>query len=82
MKELSELQEMMPQMALAEIRKLSGMTQETLAARLGIKQPVLSRFESQSDMQISTLSKLIEALGGELELIAHLPSGDVRISQF
>ena len=28
------------------------------------------------------LSRIIEALGGELELIAHLPRGDVRLSQF
>jgi len=38
--------------------------------------------ESQSDMQVSTLQRLIEALGGNLELIAHLPEGDVRITQF
>jgi len=28
-------------------------------------------------MQISTLCRFIEALGGNLELIAHLPNGDV-----
>jgi len=33
-------------------------------------------------MQIGTLRRIIEALGGELELIAHLPGGDVRLSQF
>lgn len=33
-------------------------------------------------MQIGTLIRIIEALGGELELIAHLPGGDVRLSQF
>jgi hypothetical protein len=33
-------------------------------------------------MQISTLRRVIEALGGELEMIARLPSGDVRLSQF
>lgn len=33
-------------------------------------------------MQISTLRRLIESLGGELEIIAHLPDGDVRLSQF
>jgi len=53
-----------------------------LAASLGIKQPTLSRIESQGDMQISTLRRVIEALGGKLEIIAHLPTGDVRLSQF
>jgi hypothetical protein len=33
-------------------------------------------------MQVSTLRRLIQALGGELELIAHLPGGAIRITQF
>lgn len=74
--------EMMAEMLLAEIRKEVGLTQADLAASLGIKQPSLSKLESQGDMQISTLRRLIEALGGELELIAHLPGGDIRIRQF
>ena len=73
---------MMAEMLLSEIRKQTGLTQEALAESLGIKQPTLSKLESQSDMQISTLRRLIEALGGDLELIAHLPGGDVRIRQF
>ena len=78
----SRAKEMMAEMLLAEIRKNVGMTQEDLAAQLGIKQPTLSKLESQDDMQISTLQRLIQALGGELELIAHLPGGDIRIRQF
>lgn len=74
--------EMMAEMLLAEIRKNVGLTQEDLAAQLGIKQPTLSKLEAQDDMQISTLQRLIRALGGELELIAHLPGGDIRIRQF
>jgi transcriptional regulator with XRE-family HTH domain len=80
----AELQakEMMAEMLLAEIRKSAGLTQEELAAALGIAQPSLSKLENQDDMQISTLRRLIQALGGELEIIAHLPYGDVRILQF
>ncbi len=74
--------EMMAEMLLAEVRKAVGLTQADLAATLGIKQPTLSRLESQDDMQISTLRRLIQALGGELEIIAHLPGGDIRLSQF
>lgn len=58
------------------------MTQTEVAEVLGVKQPTLSRIESQHDMQISTLKRLIEALGGELEVIAHLPGGTIRIRQF
>ena len=74
--------EMMAEMLLAEIRKSVGLTQEDLAAALGIKQPSLSKLENQDDMQISTLRRLIEALGGQLEIIAHLPKEDIRIRQF
>jgi len=70
------------QAEIVELLYFTGLTQEELAASLGIKQPTLSKLESQADMQISTLQRLIEALGGKLELIAHLPGGDVRISQF
>ena len=74
--------EAMAEMLLTEIRKEVGLTQEDLAKVMGIKQPSLSKLESQGDMQISTLHRLVAALGGELELIAHLPGGDVRIRQF
>jgi len=69
-------------MLLVELRKLSGMTQVQLAKALGIKQPTLSQLESQDDMQISTLRRIVEALGGELEIIATLPTGRIALSQF
>lgn len=74
--------EMMAEMLLSELRKHTGTTQQQLADLLGVKQPSLSQLESQSDMQVSTLKRLIEALGGKLEFIAHLPEGDIRITQF
>ena len=63
--------EIMAEMLLAEIRKEAGFTQEDLAGAIGVKQPSLSKLE-----------RLIHALGGELEIIAHMPSGDIKISQF
>ncbi len=74
--------EMMAEMALSELRKHVGLTQEEVAAKLGIRQPSLSKLESQDDMQITTLSRLIEALGGKLEIIAHMPLGDIHLTQF
>jgi len=70
------------EMLLSEIRRLAGLTQEQLAASLGVKQPTLSQLESQDDMQISTLRRIVEKLGGELEIIATLPTGRVALSQF
>lgn len=74
--------ELMVEMLLAEIRKEAGLTQNDLAQALGIKQPSLSKLEAQDDMQISTLRRIINALGGELELVAKLPGGTVKLSQF
>ena len=74
--------EMMAEMLLSEIRQATGRTQEEVAASLGIRQPSLSRIEMQDDIQVSTLQRLVQALGGELEIIAHLPGRDVRIRQF
>ncbi|MFC1761990.1 helix-turn-helix domain-containing protein [Planctomycetota bacterium] len=78
----AKAKDIMAEMLVAEIRKEVGLTQEQLSAALDIKQPSLSKLESQDDMQISTLQRLIQALGGQLELIAHMPGGDIRISQF
>ncbi len=74
--------EMMEEMFLAEVRRLVGLTQEEVAQKLGIKQPSLSKLESPDDMRISTLRRLIQALGGTLEIVVHLPAGDIRIHQF
>ena len=74
--------EMMAEMLLGEIRKEAGFTQEQVAEILGIRQPSLSKLESQDDMQISTLRKIVHALGGDVEIIAHMPGGDIRIRQF
>ena len=78
----AKAKDIMAEMLLAEIRKEVGLTQEDLAKTIGIKQASLSKLESQEDMQISTLQRLIKALGGQLELIAHMPGGDIKISQF
>lgn len=74
--------ELLGELLLSEIRKLAGKSQREVADALGIKQPSLSKLESQSDMQISTLERIVAALGGELEVIAKFPKGIVKIDQF
>ena len=82
MQAAAKARKMMAEMLLAEIRLSVGLTQQDLAKSLHVTQPNLSKLEKQDDMQISTLRRLVEALGGQLEIIAHLPKGDIRISQF
>jgi transcriptional regulator with XRE-family HTH domain len=69
-------------MLLREVRTQAGKSQTQLAQLLRIKQPTLSKLEGQKDMQISTLQKIISALGGEVEIIAHFPNAQIRLSQF
>jgi len=74
--------ELLGELLLSELRQLAGKSQQQLAAALGIKQPSLSKLENQDDMQVSTLRRIVEALGGELEVIAKFPKGAVKIDQF
>ena len=75
-------QELLAELLLSEVRQLTGKSQHQVAEALGIKQPSLSKLEKQSDMQISTLQKIVNALGGELEVLARFPKGTVKIDQF
>lgn len=65
------------EMALADIRKMMGLTQKELAVALGISQPAVSEQEKKTDMEIGTLSRMIEGMGGELEINAVMPGGVV-----
>jgi hypothetical protein len=40
------------------------------------------KIEKKTDMTISTLRRFVEAMGGQLEIRAYFPEGDVRINQF
>ena len=73
---------MLVEMALADVRKALGMTQEQIAATLGMKQSAVSRLEAQQDMYVSTLSRVIKALGGRLKLVAEFKDKEFVINQF
>ncbi len=70
------------EMLLGELRKATGYSQKTLARKLKMKQPSLSKLENARDMQVTTLQKLVGALGGEVEIVCKFPKGDVRLVQF
>ena len=70
------------EMLLSELRRATGYSQKKLASKLKMKQPSLSKLENASDMQVTTLQKLVGALGGEVEIVCKFPKGDVRLVQF
>ncbi len=70
------------QMALAELRKALALTQGQLAKNMSMNQAAVSKFEHQSDLYISTLRKILAAMGAELKIVAQFPDADVVINQF
>jgi transcriptional regulator with XRE-family HTH domain len=62
---------------LRELRMIAGKAQTDVATALRIKQPSVSKVESQTDMHVSTLRAYVEAIGGSLELIVRLPERPV-----
>jgi transcriptional regulator with XRE-family HTH domain len=66
---------------LRQIREAQERSQEELAKTLKINQAGVSKLERRTDMYLSTLRKYIEAMGGELEIIARFPERAVRITQ-
>ncbi len=73
---------MLVEMALQEIRQDRNITQVQLAEQLELNQAAISKMEHQSDMHISTLRRLLAAMGGRLKLVAEFPDQDVVIRQF
>lgn len=61
------------EMTLRDLRKALELTQESLASKLHMKQEAISRLERRSDILLSTLISYIEAMGGELNIIAKFP---------
>ena len=60
-------------MSLRDLRQALTLTQERMAETLGIGQDGVSRLEKRSDLLLSTLRTYIEAMGGQLSLIAEFP---------
>jgi DNA-binding XRE family transcriptional regulator len=61
------------EMSLQQLRKAIGKTQTAIAKKLKVGQHAVSKLETRSDMYLSTLRGFVEAMGGELELVAKFP---------
>ena len=75
-------QAMLAEMPLNELRQARGLSQKMLAEVLHVQQPSIAKIEKRTDMYLSTLRSHIEAMGGELEVVARFPDGSVKISNF
>ena len=61
------------EMTLRELRHARKLTQVKMAKTLGVTQDSVSRLEKRSDLLLSTLRSTVEAMGGNLSLVAEFP---------
>lgn len=73
---------MLQEMPLHKLREARGLSQKMMAEALHIQQPAVAKIEKRTDMYLSTLRSHIQAMGGELEIVARFPEGSVRIQNF
>jgi DNA-binding transcriptional regulator YiaG len=78
----AETARMLAEMPLAELRQAQELTQTAIAELLETSQGEVSKIEKRTDMYVSALRRYIEAMGGQLDVVARFPDGDVRITQF
>jgi DNA-binding transcriptional regulator YiaG len=70
------------EMTLAELRQARQLTQETLSDTLHVGQAAVAKMEKRTDMYVGNLRRFVEAMGGELDVVARFPEGSVKISNF
>ncbi len=78
----AEAQRLGEEMDLAEVRRALKLSQEEIGQTLQIKQGSVAKIEKRTDMYVSTLRRFIEAMGGELEIVAQFPDHAVKIRNF
>jgi DNA-binding XRE family transcriptional regulator len=61
------------EMSLRDLRLARKLTQEKMAELLHIRQEGISRLEKRSDLHLSTLHDVVQAMGGELRLVVEFP---------
>lgn len=64
---------------LRSLRERKFVTQEELAALLGVGQGAVSKLERRGDINMAALKDIVRALGGELEVTARFPSHRIAI---
>ena len=66
-------------MDLRAIRELLGKTQAEVAEASQMAQSEISRLERRRDHHLSTLRRIVKAMGGELEVVATFGDRRVRL---
>ncbi len=70
------------EMDLAQVRRALKLSQDEIAQTLQIGQASVAKIEKRADMYVSTLRRFVEAMGGELDIVARFPDHSVKIRSF
>ena len=76
-----EAQAILLSMSIAELDRKRDFTQQQLAEILQFNPAALSKMGTHGDIRVSTLQKLVLAMGGRLKIVAEFPDGEFIISQ-
>ena len=75
-------QTLLAEMPLHELRRACDLSQKMLAEALRVQQPLVAKLVRRTDMYLSTLRSHIDAMGGQLDIVAQFPGGSVKINNF
>lgn len=79
----ARLEQLRGEVRLQELRKARAQTQEAIAELMDIPQSSVSKIEQRTDAYVSTIRRYLEAIGGNLQIIARFPDGaSFEITQF
>ena len=78
----AKTEQLLAEMPLHQLQQARGLTQKLLAELLNEKQRSIAKLEKRADMYVSTLRTHIQAMGGELEMVARFPYGSISVSNF
>jgi DNA-binding transcriptional regulator YiaG len=79
-REASQREDRIYALNLATIRKAAELTQDELAARLGIDQSVVSKTERREDMLLSTLMDYLSAAGvDDAKMVVHVNGREIEL---
>lgn len=74
--------ELLAEMPLHELRRARALSQQDMAKKLKVNQPAISKLEQRADMYVSSLRSYVEAVGGQLKIVAEFPEGEIAITNF
>jgi len=75
-------EQLLREMPVHQFNQARGLSQQILTQLLDAQEPSITEIEKLADVYLSILRSHIQAMGGELEILAHFPHGTVRVSSF